>query len=367
MKNINICFFSGVIANSGGTERVCSIIANELSNRGYNVRILSFWGRGNSYYKLNDDIKVDFLLNPSKEGKLFRTYIYPIIKLHNYIKKNKIDIFIDVDTVLANYTYYAIKNTNCKWASWEHFNYSRMIESPERKERIKAKQRIKSRADLLIVLTDEDKKMHIEGMNFNKDQIKRIYNPSPFSISNNEYNFNSKIFFSAGRLFHQKGYDMLIDAWKIFEENNLDWKLIIAGNGEEENKLKEKVKSLNLKNINFVGQIKNIEDYYKKASCYVLSSRYEGFPMVILEAESFGLPIIAFDCITGPKEMIKDNGYLVKNQDIEDLARKMLEFAKDENKAKLFSINSKKNLEKLSIDKIVDEWELEIKRLLKDK
>ncbi|HFJ6416571.1 TPA: glycosyltransferase family 4 protein, partial [Enterococcus faecium] len=103
-----ICFISGVISRSGGTERVGSIIANSLSDLGYDVTILSFWNSGEPYFGLDKTIKVDYMLNPKTEGKLYRTYLYPVWKLHKYICKNEFDIVIDIDTLLSLYTTRAI-------------------------------------------------------------------------------------------------------------------------------------------------------------------------------------------------------------------------------------------------------------------
>ncbi|WPD51887.1 glycosyltransferase (plasmid) [Lactococcus lactis] len=141
---MRVCFISGVISRSGGTERVGTIIANHLANRGYDIRILSFWDRGKPYFQVFDNIKVDFLLDPKTEGKLYRTNIYPIVKLHNYLKRNQIDIVIDIDTALSYYTARAITNTKCKLVSWEHFNYWAMKLLNESK-RYKAKELIKKK------------------------------------------------------------------------------------------------------------------------------------------------------------------------------------------------------------------------------
>ncbi|TGY46118.1 glycosyltransferase family 4 protein [Clostridium perfringens] len=349
-----ICFVSGVISRSGGTERVGTIIANELSKRGFEVTILSFWNQGEPYYKLEKDVKVDYLLE-AKEGKLYRTYIYPIIKLRNYILNNQIDILIDIDTLLTTYSGYACWGTKCKLVSWEHFNYWNMLTD---KKRINAKKNVKRFADKLIVLTDDDLKEHINKMGFEKNKIQRIYNPSPFN-SSSVYNKDSNIFLAVGRLTNVKGFDLLLYSWKLFENSNKNWNLKIVGSGEEEKSLKSIIKKLNLVNVELINHTKEIEKYYKNAACYILSSRYEGFPMVILEAESFGLPIISFDCKTGPAEMIIDgeNGYLIEQGNVEKLSKAMLKFTNSNEQRINMSNKSKEIVYNFSIEKIVDEWE----------
>lgn len=354
---MKICFISGCLARSGGTERVGSIIANGLVGRGYDVYILSMWDRGAPHFHLEKKIKVYNLLSPRKEGKLYRTYIYPIIKLHSFLKKNKIDIVIDIDTELSVYTYFAIIGTECKWISWEHFNYWAMIERREKKRFI-AKKLIKKKANHLIVLTDEDKKKHMEKYGMDDNFIISIHNPSP-EIKEIKYNFDLHSFISVGRLSYQKGYDLLIEAWKIFEKENKEWKLMIIGDGEEKENLIRKIKEYNLNNLKLLGFKDNVEDFYRKSSCYVLSSRYEGFPMVILEAESNGLPIIAFDCKTGPKDLVDlNNGFLLECLDPNLLAEAMLEFTKSEKNAEIKSQNSILKAKENNLNEILNKWEL---------
>lgn len=351
-----ICFFSGDISRSGGTERVGTIIANKLSEKGYDVRILSAWNSGEPFFFVNKNIQVDYLLNPKKEGKLYRTVIYPILKLRKYIIKNNIDIMIDIDTVLSYYTTRAILGTKCKLISWEHFNYWAMERLGEAK-RYKAKKLIKKYASAMVVLTDEDRIMHNEKYKLPEKFVRTINNPC---LSNVEidYKFKNKIFISVGRLTYQKGYDKLLDAWAIIEKSIADWKLIIVGTGELEESLKDKKNKMKLRNVYFAGHTDNVGEFYKKASAYVLSSVYEGFPMVILEAQSYGLPVISFDCKTGPKDLIENNktGFLVKDGNVEELAQKMLEFTRNEKEAEQMSNNVQQSIRKYELETIILKW-----------
>lgn len=351
-----ICFFSGDISRSGGTERVGTIIANGLSKKGYEVIILSMWNSGNPYFFVEDSIRVDSLLDPKTEGKKYRTVVYPIIKLHNYIKKNNIDIFIDIDTVLSYYTARAIRGTSCKLISWEQFNYWAMERFNEHK-RYYAKRLIKKRASALVVLTDEDRIAHSKKYDLKEGFVRTINNPAMYD-NEVEYNFDNKTFVSAGRLTYQKGYERLLEAWSMICREIEDWKLVIVGDGELKSSLFEKKDKLELKNIEFKGQVTDVEKYYKEASAYVLSSVYEGFPMVILEAQSNGLPVIAFDCKTGPRDLVENekNGYLIEDGNIALFANKMLEFSKNKIKAEVMSENAKNNVKKYSLETIISQW-----------
>ncbi|MCH4597593.1 glycosyltransferase, partial [Achromobacter xylosoxidans] len=131
-----------------------------------------------------------------------------------------------------------------------------------------------------------------------------------------EYHYDKKRFLAVGRLVEEKNFADMISAWKIVEKKVDDWDLIIVGKGELEKDLRQQIKDLNLQRVTIAGHSDHVEEYYKSASCYVLSSVYEGFPMVILEAQSYGLPVISYDCKTGPRDLVLHNfnGMLVEDK-----------------------------------------------------
>ena len=197
--------------------------------------------------------------------------------------------------------------------------------------------------------------------------ITYIYNPSPFE---NEYGVENKkrenTIISVGRLTKVKGFDLLLDAWKSIEHIHQSWSLEIVGSGEEYELLNLKINKLKLKNVKILPFTKNIEEYYKKASIYVLSSRYEGFPMVLLEAQSYGVPIVSCDCETVPREIINNNvdGILVEKNNVIELANAITYLIKNPKKRDEFSENAIKNSKKFTTDKIIEKWEVIIQNLL---
>lgn len=355
-NKIKLCFVSGVIARSGGTERVGSIIASALANKEYDVILLSCWDEGTPFFPLDEKVEVQYLLNPITEGKLYRTYVYPILKLHRFIVRNKINIIIDIDTELARFTSYAIQGTKCRQISWEHFNYWTMLKLNEKK-RFTAKRIIKKYASKLVVLTEEDRKKHISEYHMPEDFVVTMPNPCLSEVTT-DYDFRHKTFLAVGRLSPQKNLSALLDAWALIYKKCLDWKVVIVGKGELESDLKAQAVRLGLKNLMFAGQSKNVGDYYKKASCLVLSSDYEGFPMVILEAQSYGLPVISFDCKTGPRDLIQDgkNGYLVEDGNIEQFAEKMLMFTQSEEMAHQMSKRAADGVQQYNLNNITKKW-----------
>lgn len=347
---MNICFLIYNISNSGGSERVTALIANQLAKEGHNVTILSLCGSNKCFYKLNNNIKVNtlYLCNSSINYKI--RYFNILYKVYKYYKRNKIDISIDVYTNMSIFTNVVKKILPIKNISWEHFNFY------SHNGKIKISRKLACRfSDYLITLTQEDVEAYKENIRDIRCKVDYIYNPTPFpNVVHSK--LNDKNIITVGRLTYQKGYDILLKAWNEVIKKNQEWNLFIIGKGEDEEKLKKQMKDLNLKNISFEGVSEDIQKYYTKSSIFVSSSRFEGLPMCLIEAQSFGIPIVAFNCKTGPSEIIKngENGFLVENGNYKELAKKLLELMEDRNK--LLDFASKANIEKFEEDTIIKKW-----------
>ena len=135
---------------------------------------------------------------------------------------------------------------------------------------------------------------------------------------------NSHRFLAVGRFsHHHKGFDLLIEAFHLFAQQDSDWKLDIVGEGVEEELYKSLIQKYHLEDRVFIHPFtNNIQDYYSKAQVYVLSSRWEGFGLVLVEAMAHGLPVISSDLPTS-KEIMGDFALYFKNGDIKELAQKL--------------------------------------------
>ena len=242
--------------------------------------------------------------------------------------------------------------------SWEHFNFT----SNEGMNKIARVLACKF-SNVLITLTNEDREEYIRNIKNIKCKIDYIYNPTPFPNAKKS-KLNEKNVITVGRLTYQKGYDLLLQAWKFVEEKNNQWKLYIYGEGEDEKKLKEQKKQLKIKNVIFCGKTTHIEKCYQNASIYVSSSRFEGLPMCMIEAQSFGLPIVSFNCKTGPSEIVKNNinGFLVENENTTELAEKILNLMNNRNLLLKFAEEVKES-SKFQMNSIIKKWELIIKNI----
>lgn len=136
-----------------------------------------------------------------------------------------------------------------------------------------------------------------------------------------------------GRYEYQKGYDRLINAWALIAKQVPDWTLHIFGEGSLRPVLTKQIYDLNLEKSVFLdGATNNVGKELSESSIVAFTSNYEGFPMAIVEVESAGLPVVSFDAPCGPKDIIRDgeDGFLVKNGDIEDFGKKLLSLMQDE-------------------------------------
>ena len=350
----NIAFFSGDITNSGGTERVSTIIASELSKKSeYNIIFISITEkRSIPFFEINEKIKRFVLYEKTIKGS---RHIFSICrKLKNIIKNNNIDVIIDIDGILDLYSLIVKLFTKVKVISWEHFNFYQNPVVPYRKY---TRALAGKYADRIVTLTDEDLRYYKENLKI-KCPIVSIPNPV-LNINKDILYSNNKILLSVGRLTYQKGFDMLLDVAKIGLEKHSDWKWIILGEGEERKKLEEKIQKLNLENkVILKGNVDNICDYYKKAGIFVLTSRYEGLPMTLLESKSFKLPVVSFDIKTGPKDCVRENinGFLIENLNIKKMAEKLSFLMANDEIRKEFSRRALEHTEKFKLNNVLNRW-----------
>lgn len=163
---------------------------------------------------------------------------------------------------------------------------------------------------------------------------------------------------AVGRLTYQKGFDLLLDAWIHVNKSMPDWRLVIVGEGEDRDGLTEFITENKLTtSVELVGNSDDMSSYYKEAEIFCLSSRFEGFGMVLIEALAFGLPIVSFDCEVGPAEILADTGsILVSQNDTSKLASSLVKMMSDSKQREAISIRSKKKAQIYQPNSIIDQW-----------
>ena len=205
---------------------------------------------------------------------------------------------------------------------------------------------------MFVTLSSEDNDRWIEVKN-----RKFIYNPLSF-FPDKVSECKTKQVIAVGRYTYQKGFDMLIESWKYVKEKHPDWVLKIYGGGDKKS-FEELRDSLGLQdNIFLEPSTDNIIDKYCESSIFVLSSRFEGFGMVITEAMACGLPAVSFECPSGPRDIIKEgeDGLLVENGNIKQLAEKISYLIENEELRKEMGSKARINVERFKIENIAKQW-----------
>lgn len=360
--------------NSGGMERVLSAMVNYLSeNWSCKITIITTEQKGRSCFftlspKVNlIDLNINFYDNPSENllekyySRISKKKIYKK-RLTSTLKELKPDFTVtmfglDIDFINS------LDDGSIKIGNMQFFKdfRSRYLNvrsknpilrwDAERRNKKMEKEALTLTA--LTVLTKKDK----ENWG-NLDYIYTIPNPLPFKFESMSLLDNKKVI-SVGRLSVEKGFDMLVDAWKIVAEKFPDWHLSVYGKGDEEKNLKEQINRLGLNNnITIHAPVLNIKDKYAESSIYVLCSRYEGLPTALLEAMSCGLPSVAFKCMNDPEDMIEDgvDGFLVKKNNINELADRICYLMEDKERRTDMGSKARLRTDEYSIERVMQKW-----------
>lgn len=350
-----ICFLIGNLNNSGGTERVTTLIANALTEKNYQIFILSLADGRQPFFELVPSIKT-YSLYPEKIS-FKKNFLGAIWRIRKFVTQHQIDTLIVVDSISCVFTVPALFGLKVKHICWEHFNFKNNngVVFRDYGRKIAAKY-----CDYVVTLTQRDKELWEKGLKKINAKIVAIANPVSYEDIGNTPSLEYKTILTVGRLTHVKGFDLLITAWSKIVRQVSGWKIVIVGSGEDEIMLKQMAKDLGVDDsIIFAGQQKNMDQFYRQASFFCMSSRFEGLPMVLLEAQSYGLPIVAFDCDTGPAELVSDNtGILVLNGDVLAFSNaiKTMINASELNYKKTCNSNLK-HIKQYSIGKVKKNWE----------
>ncbi|WP_420065401.1 glycosyltransferase family 4 protein [Pectobacterium colocasium] len=346
---------------SGGTEKMVSVIANKLSSSYDNVHVLSIFSGKEPFFSIDKCIKIENIYDD--EISMTKNYFHISYGIRKYTRENNINVFIDVDTTLSLFSLFSLVGMNVKHISWEHFNYNVFRDVFKRKL---ARKLAALFSDYVVTLTEKDRELWLSNSRC-KANVIAINNPIPFNISDyesNSYCQESKTVLAVGRFTEQKGFDLLIEAWSFLVNRAPGWRLHMVGSGEDEEKLKSLISHYGLSDtVALYPPTKDIELHYKSAAIYCMSSRYEGLPMVLLEAIYYKLPIISFDCDTGPSEVIDDDvtGMLCEPFDTYSLSNKLLELMNDDKKRVSFSMETSKIIHRFCIESIMEKWHFIIK------
>ena len=367
-----VLYYLPSLYTSGGLERIITFKANYLADVcGYNVIILTSEQCGkNPYFKLSQNVKhidLDVVFDMDKcSSKIIKALKYPF-KFYLFKKRFKRALFsirpnITISTLRRELNFInSINDGSIKIGEFhitrsayhtKAIHSSNFIVNLFKKRLNYVFVKNLSRLSKLVLLTNEEMEFWPELHN-----LTVIYNPVtivPEKLSSCE----NKMVIAVGRYSFQKGFDLLIKAWKTVVESHPDWILNIYGEGNKE-KLDSIINEFNLSNSCFLlPPVGNIVEKYIESSIFVLSSRYEGFGMVLCEAMTCGLAPVSFDCKCGPKDIITNNsdGILVECGNISSLASNISFLIKNEEIRKKIGVNARLSSVRFNEDVIMDKW-----------
>ena len=341
----------------GGIERAIVNTANLFAENNHPVTVLILDESDKSFYPIHSSVitkQYPLLFGITGKGnKLSRKiqFLRDIKKLKIILKK------INACTVIATeypFAITAIMSGAKKYSnvfSWEHHHFDWLKKSFFWKFLFGS---FYPKLDGIVCL--------------NKTEAEHFKQYAPVSIipnfienkSGKKTTGNAKTILSVGWLIHRKGIDFIMHAAKIVFTKHPDWKWKIIGEGEMKNQLLEFIKKENLEDKLILQQpvSSNIDDEYCNASIFVLASRFEAFPMVLLEAMSFGVPCISFDCLSGPSDIITndEDGILVDKENPVKLAEAINKLIEDESLRIEMGGKSFENVKRFSPERIYQLW-----------
>jgi glycosyltransferase involved in cell wall biosynthesis len=213
--------------------------------------------------------------------------------------------------------------------------------------------------DALAVLTHDDQRDYAELLAGAATRVVRIPNALP-ALGGEPARERERVVIGAGRVTWQKGFDLLIDAYAPIAREHPDWRLQIYGDGAKRRGLRRRVIEHGVyNNVFLMGATQRLGDHLSRASLFALSSRYEGFGMVIIEAMSKGLPVVSFDCPRGPAEIIDSghDGILVENGDVEAFTQALRELIEDDERRRSYGEAALQKAHTFDISAIGTRWE----------
>ena len=336
----------------GGEERVLLSVLKNLVELNYDVDLLITWNHGeNNLFENEIPKKVNYKFlfdNYNGKNKLIKeiyrirakaTYLKKVEKI---IKENKYDVIIDYSSNLLKYNNFDIK---VPVFAWIHFSLT--FGEKLSADKIEKYKKQYKKYDKILAICDTMRDEFVEILGMDKNKVELVYNPIDLeAIRKKAENIDKKYenylkqdyFLQVSRLTEQKQPEHLVDIYYKLKQRGIKEKLYFIGNGEKVELIKQKIKEYKLQNdVILLGQIENPYPFFKNAKLFVHTGKYEGLPTVLLESLALGTPVVAYDCPTGPKDILgkkSEYGKLIPLNDKDVFVEKVCELMNDDEKYK---------------------------------
>lgn len=354
---MKLCFFIDDITHTGGIERVISNLVQQfrIDRPELEIDIVSQFKSGNRLWYDFEGCNIIYLSDKNYDAKPHSiqrivTMLGNINNVRHYFKTHNYDVIIGQSFPNLFNLFVAGVNMRRVFAA-EHVYYGyygKLLRA--------LRLFIYKRCRKVIVLTRQDKECYDKHF----DGEHTVLIPNPVVVPAYYYSaLDNKQAIAIGRIQYQKGFDTLVDVFSIVHQVHPDWTVNIYGDGNYKDEIAAYIKDKGMEGIVVLkGRTDDVPAVMRDASFYILSSRFEGFGMVIAEAMCQGLPVVSFDCPTGPSDIVitNKNGILVKNQDKNALAEAICYMIEHEEERKLMGRNAVETAKKFSGRSIADMW-----------
>lgn len=356
MKEIKKILFVIGSMQAGGAERVAARLCNHWAkNSNIKITLLTSDKIENDFYEVAEEVVRDSLRFEFSQVNFFqiiREQGSRFFKIKSKLRDINPDIIILSTTEISVRFLFNLIFSKKIIIVCEHNNYYALRSSFKRM----CRRFLYKKASKILVLTNRDRMNYLEKKIINSKKISVM--PNPLGIENEKLSKpnDNKVLIAVGRLCVQKSFDRLLRVMKHIRE---DYSLKIIGDGPEKENLERLILELDLsKRVQLIGKVKDISKYYTSSTLLLMTSKYEGLPMVISEANNFGLPVVSFNCPTGPAEMIESfkNGVLIDDGDIAGFAKTVNALLDDHDLLNNMRTLSFEMSKKYSIDKINLKW-----------
>jgi glycosyltransferase involved in cell wall biosynthesis len=353
--------------NGGGAERVTATLASHWVSKGWDVTVVSLVASGSDAYELEPGVRRAILDLGAESGNIFAAIGHNLRRaraLRNVILDTKPDIAIAMESRANILLPLAARGIAGLRIIGSERTYP--PRSPLGSIWQQLRRRSYGKLDAVVALTQECADWL--KRNTTASRVPVIPNPAGWPLAahipvvdpESTCRAGRKIVLAAGRLIREKNIEALISAFASASRRNPEWDLVIAGEGELRSVLENQVKAACLEDrVFFTGRVGNLGDWYQHADLYAMTSEYEGFPNTLAEAMAHGLPAVAFDCETGPRDIIRHgvDGFLVPPGDLEGLMRALEQIMADGGMRERFARRAVEARERFSLEKISALWE----------
>lgn len=345
--------------SGGGAERVMSILANYWAKIGWDVTLIMLVPPTKQpFYLLNNRIqirslgiaeksssKLNAIGNTWRRVKVLRQEIIAsqpdvVISFMNAVNVYNILACwgLNIPTIVCEHTYPGSTDANKIWQMLMKWSYRH--------------------ADIVTVLTQNAVPFYPPASGYRTIVMPNpVLTPDPIGVT--ERLLPERSLIAVGRLDPRKGFDLLMKAFHRLQPKYPDWQLTILGEGDLRPELEQLRSQLQLtERVRMPGSVNNVRDYLAQAELFVVSSRVEGFPMGLCEAMACGLPVIATDCLSGPRDIIQDgiDGMLVRTEDLDALAAGLDALMSDSTKRQQLAQNAPQVLDRFGLESVMKMW-----------